>query len=261
MEHDNWNQGRGGRGRGRGGYHRGRGGFGNQGGGNGPTFTHFLAFPLWEKYGLKIKEYQDNFAKFVAQKYPQYTKHYTFQSPMSQHLTIVMIDLQTDERKEKAKEALKAAVEAVKLLAGGQLRLNLKAVDTFHDSNDKRIYFIDIDHSSPEFLKLIQLEDAVIRSFQKAGLIRPNKGGKELLQLSEQGCFHTTPHATFLRVAPSVQDPNFNKNIFPKIISEYNQAFLPNGFGPIEVDMIDICIRFSFGANGEYNHLERILFK
>ena len=246
---------RGGRGRGRGGQNN----HSHNNNNNQPTFTHFLAFPLWEKYGQKIKQFQDSFTKYVDTLYPMYKKYFKFQSPDSQHLTIVMIDLQTDERKMKAQKALVSVHQEIKALTAGVIKLKLSDVQTFHDDDQKRVYFMDVDPLSQDFKKLLMAEDIIIRAFQKEGLLRTQKGGKEMLLLTDN-LFHTVPHATFLRVAPSVNDRNFNRNIFPKIVNEFNQQYLPNGFGEVELDMVDICIRFDFGPKGEYNHLERIKF-
>ena len=62
----------------------------------GVNFTHFLAFPLWDNYSSKIKEVQDKFAAFVAEKYPQHVKDYRLQGHKCQHLTIAMLMLDDD---------------------------------------------------------------------------------------------------------------------------------------------------------------------
>lgn len=224
------------------------------------TFSHFLAFPLWDNYALKIKEVQDKFAAFVVQKYPQHVKDYRFQGYQSQHLTIAMLLLDTEDKKQIAIKALQAAIPRVKAAAQGGLQMKLTGVETFPDSAEKRIYYLDLDHSCPDYQKFLSVEDAVIRTFQEHGLLSTKAGGVSNLKIlpGTPPRYYTTPHATFLRVGNYVKDRNFNRTILPKIVSEFNKTHLQTGFGEVQLDKIDICIRFDFGPKGEYNHLARI---
>jgi hypothetical protein len=244
----------------------GRGGRGGHSGGKpktqaeGGEFSHFLAYPLWDKYSEAMKVVQDKFSAFVATNYPQHVKDYRFQSFKCLHLTICMLHLDDANRKALAAKTLAECSTRVKEIAAGGLKVRLSDVQTFKDSNDNRVFFLDIDTNHPDFHKFIAIEDCVIRAFQAVGLIPNKKGGKEHLLLSKDipPLFHTVPHATFLRVGNYVTDRNFQRNILPNMVKKFNEAHLPQGFGEISIDNVDICIRWDFNDKGQYNHLQRI---
>ena len=226
----------------------------------GVNFTHFLAFPLWDNYSSKIKEVQDKFAAFVAEKYPQHVKDYRFQGHKCQHLTIAMLMLDNDEKKQRAIKALQEVAPKLKTILQAPLKVKLSDVQTFPDSSENRVYFLDIDEKVGDYEKFLSVEDAIIRTFQDHGLLGKQQGGVSNLKIMKGNPprFYTTPHATFMRLGNYVKSKTFSKWILPKIVDEFNKLHLVEGFGDVVLDKVDICIRFDFGAAGEYNHLARI---
>lgn len=242
--------------------YRHRGGKGSAQKDSNGEFTHFLAYPIWNNYTEAVKKVQEQFKQFVKDNYPMHQKDYNFQSHKCVHLTILMLYLHTDEQKELAKKAIKAAEPQIRELTKGPLKVRLTVVETFSDGAG-RVYYLGLDPKYGDYLKFMQVEDILIRNCQQLGLAPTKLGGKQCLQntkFSETGptLYHTEPHATFLRLANYGKDKNLASNIFPKLVSKFNEAFLPDGFGEIVIDLVDICTRFDFNPLGQYNYLDRL---
>lgn len=249
------------RGRGRSG-HRDRGG---RQSGSQPRkdFTHFFAFTMY-KYAQAFGQVQDQFKAFVLANYPQHAKDYSFQSWRCQHLTILMLYLYTEDEKKLASAAINNAEAEIRQIAGGPIKIRLTTIVSFDDQLDKRVFFLAVDPTYGDYHKFIQLEDCLIRHAQSLGLAPKQQGGKENLMVfndhtGNPGLYYTKPHATFMRVTGTKDEKNLKRYIMPKIVQDFNDKMLTDGFGDVMLDTVDICIRRDHNADGHYNHMNRML--
>lgn len=226
------------------------------------AFTHFLAYPLWNQYTEAVNQVQQRFMQFVMDEFPMHVKDFKFQSHKCIHLTILMLYLHDEELKQKAVKAIRTVEPQLKEITKGPIKVRLTQIETFQDGVG-RVYFIGLDPTYGDYAKLLQIEDCLIRSCQQHDLAPKKLGGKQMIQstfLSKDSptYLHTEPHATFLRLANYGKDKTLAKHIFPKIVSRFNELHLSDGFGEIEIDIVDICTRFDFNSQGQYNYLDRI---
>ena len=73
------------------------------------------------------------------------------------------------------------------MIAEGGLRVRLTQIETFKDSQEKRVFFHDVDPTYGDYDKFMKIEDVIIRKYQKFGLLPEKTGGKHNLCISSIG--------------------------------------------------------------------------
>ncbi|XP_043263400.1 activating signal cointegrator 1 complex subunit 1 [Colletes gigas] len=210
-------------------------------------FTHFLSIPLNEgQIIMKFNMFKNDIMNM--EKVPRGVDEMVFQKPSKLHLTIGMITLPDDVKRDKAIEALNYCEDHIikpKIKQHGQIRIYMQGTDIMNDDpTEVNILFakiIDKDNALQEIV------DEIRNHYFSIGLLR-----KE----NEKAKLHVTLMNSAFRIdkeAGYVRRQQFDAQ---EILKVHENTF----FGETTLKQIHISQLHTIGNNGYYQATAKIDF-
>lgn len=235
------------------------------------TFTHFISLPLnTASIKGKLNDLQNQIISLYKE---EDRKLFQFNDPNLFHITISMLTLENEEKKEKAKMILEKNKEKLlELINDIKFDIKFKNLGTFQyekklrreereketekknssfqrqpEKND--VVFLSL-HEDENYKKIVTISDILIREFIKENIIDDQElKSMNLLYDQSEGIFKAEKHhLTLFRVKPEADLGTIYKEL-----SGFE-------FGNAECHSIDISTRFEYDEDRFYNPLHRVYF-
>ena len=235
------------------------------------TFTHFISLPLnTTSIKGKLNDLQNQIISLYKE---DDRKLFQFNDPNLFHITISMLTLESEEKREKAKQILEKNKEKLlELVNDIKFEIKFKNLGTFQyekklqrlekeKKTEKRFASFKIEqekndvvflslHEDENYKKIVNISDILIREFIQERIIDDQElKSMNLLYDQSEGVFKAEKHhLTLFRVKPEVDLGTLYKEM---------GSF---EFGNAECHSIDISTRFEYDEERFYNPLHRVYF-
>eukprot|EP01017_Pseudomicrothorax_dubius_P025217 TRINITY_DN26_c0_g1_i1.p1 TRINITY_DN26_c0_g1~~TRINITY_DN26_c0_g1_i1.p1 ORF type:complete len:432 (+),score=138.68 TRINITY_DN26_c0_g1_i1:69-1364(+) len=213
-----------------------------------PELTHFLSFPMNNAdCMMKVVEWQ----KEVEKQFPELVKRgLKFQNAKRIHVTLSMLPLAKEEKREHAKKIVeKLAPQIKEIVETSKLKLRFDTIDAFYyDKKQKlpRVLFITLKEDEQTSI-IRKIADLVIREFVQEDILDPNRLSKYDIEFKDGQFSPARLHMTFARLTVRREQPALMEKL--QSLKDFGE-FTPTSF--------DISTRFFYEENGFYQPLLRI---
>ena len=212
-------------------------------------FTHFLSIPL------NLPSVQDKLTEFknkAIEKQPDLDDT-LFQVPEKIHLTMGMLSLTDDDKKNKAKELLHACKEAItQKVSSHPVKFDIQGLGCFGEAKRTRVVFGKIAGSGLEDVR--KVTEALSEKFLEEGLLQKDHGDEVRL--------HITVMNNVFRERSARRDSRSKNQRYPRIprfidASQVMTELEDFSFGSdLELKEVHISTLKEMGEDGFYKPLE-----